>query len=102
MCVTHFFRNFFRLILKLLLATLGLVFLASLLVISAIALTYRLLKSLLTGKKAEPVATFSRFQKFSAGKVWPSAARSKAQRSHSGEPKIASDVVDVEVREIKK
>lgn len=96
--MTNFVSGFFRFVLKLILAALGLVFVVSLLAAALIVLAFSLLKSLITGKKTAPAMVFGRFQKFSPDGMWPSAAR---REGRDGKPGAASDVVDVEVREIK-
>ena len=87
----NFISGLFRFIIKLVLATYGLVFVISLLLAALIVVLLSLLKSLVTGKKPAPAMVFGKFQKFAPGGMWPGSARA--------EPK--ADVVDVEVREIK-
>jgi hypothetical protein len=79
-----------RFVIKLILTVFGLVFAISLLMAALIVVVLSLLKSVVTGKKPAPVVVFRKFQKFAPGAMWPGAA--KAQN--------ASDVVDVEVREV--
>lgn len=99
--MTNFVSGFFRFALKLVLAAFGLVFVVSLLAAALIVLAFSLLKSLITGKKTAPAMVFGRFQKFSPEGMWPSAVRREDRDGNSGKPGAASDVVDVEVREIK-
>ena len=99
--MTNFVSGFFRFALKLVLAALGLVFVVSLLAAALIVLAFSLLKSLITGKKTAPAMVFSRFQKFSPDGMWPGAPPREGYDSGAGKPGAASDVVDVEVREIK-
>ena len=99
--MTNFFSGFFRFVLKLLLAAFGLVFVVSLLAAALLVLAFSLLKSLITGKKTAPAMVFGRFQKFSPEGMWPGASRREGRDGSSGKSGTASDVVDVEVREIK-
>ena len=79
-----------RFTIKLVLVVFGLVFTVSLLLAAMVILVFSLLKSLITGKKPAPIMMFSRFQKFTPGRMWAGAA--KAQNTN--------DVVDVDVREV--
>ena len=99
--MTNFVSGLFRFTLKLVLAAFGLVFVVSLLAAALIVLAFSLLKSLITGKKTAPAMVFGRFQKFSPEGMWPGASRREGRAGSSGKPGTASDVVDVEVREIK-
>ena len=95
--MTNLVSGFFRFALKLVLAALGLIFVIVLLAVALLVVVFSLLKSLITGKKTTPAMVFGRFQKFSPEGMWPVAPR----RDGAGKPGAASDVVDVEVREIK-
>lgn len=89
-----FISSFLRFVLRLVLWVFAAVFALSLLAAALVVMTLGLLKALLTGKKPQPMV-FGRFQKFSPDDLWPRAgnAGSTAPRE--------SDVVDVEVREIR-
>ena len=80
-----------RFIIKLVLAAFGLVIVVSLLLLALIVVVLSLLKAFITGKKTAPAAVFGRFQKFAPDGMWPGNAR----------PEPKTDVVDVEVREVK-
>jgi hypothetical protein len=82
-----------RFIIKLILAAFGLVFAVSLLLAALIAVVFSLLKSLITWQKPVPFVVYSQFRQFRQGARggWPFAQKSTPQ----------SDVVDVEVREVK-
>lgn len=85
----------FRFILKLVFVASAAVLALGLLLVALTVFVLSLLKSLVTGRKAEPLAAFSRFQQFSQQRVWPgSPARQPSSRAASGQ------VVDVEAREI--
>lgn len=99
--MTQFISSFFRFVLKLVLAALGLVFVVSLLAAALIMVAFSLLRSLITGKKAAPAMIFSRFRKFSPGGQWSGAPRRESRDGAAGQPGATSDVVDVEAREIK-
>ena len=86
----NFIGRLVRLTIKLVLVVFGLVFTVSLLLAAMVILVVSLLKSLITGKKPAPVMMFSRFQKFAPGNMWTGATQTQN----------ASDVVDVEVREV--
>ena len=92
----NFVGRLFRFVLKLVLAAFAIVFALSVLAAALIVMILSVFKSILTGKKPTPTVVFSRFQKFSPGGVWPGAAR-ETQASNTK----ASDVVDVEVREVR-
>ena len=89
----NFIGKFFRFIIKLVLAAFGLIFAISFLFVALIVMVLSLLKSLITWTKPTPFVIFSQYKQFkktsSAG--WPRASKPMAQ----------SDVVDVEVREVK-
>ncbi|MDB5964962.1 MAG: hypothetical protein JWQ72_1462 [Polaromonas sp.] len=68
----------------------------SLLLVGLIALTWTLLKALVTGQKPAPAVLFSRFQSFSTQAGWPGAVGGR--RTAATEPR--GEVVDVEVREV--
>ena len=93
--MTQFVSQFFRFVVKLVMAAIGLVFVVSLFIAASVVLVFLLLKSLVTGKKTTPEKVFSRFQKFSPEGLWP---RTSTRHGAAG---AAKDVVDVEVREIK-
>ena len=80
-----------RFVVKLVLGVFALVFVASLLLFALVAVVLSLLKAVVTGKKPAPTVVFGKFGKFAPGSMWPSNAR----------PEQKSDVVDVDVREIK-
>ncbi len=82
-----------RFIIKLILAAFGLVFATSLLLAALVAVVFSLLKSLITWQKPAPFVVYSQFRQFRQGAPsgWPFAEK----------PVPQSDVVDVEVREIK-
>ena len=82
-----------RFIIKLILAAFGLVFAVSLLLAALVAVVFSLLKSLITWQKPAPFVVYSQFKQFRQGARggWPFAEK----------PAPQSDVVDVEVREIK-
>ncbi len=89
----HFISGLFRFIIKLILAAFGLVFAVSLLLAALVAVVLSLLKSLITWKKPAPFVVYSQFKQFRQGGRggWPFASQ----------PVPQSDVVDVEVREVK-
>ena len=120
--------GFLRLVLKLFLASIALVFAVCLLVVGLIAVLFSLLKALLTWQKPAPWVVFRRVQKYSTRGQWPPYPNSHSN-SHSdanGEPvretdgyrsggfkgnvsgfplrnrqaSKRADVVDVEVREV--
>ena len=83
-----------RLFIKLVLAAFGLLFAASFLVVALVAVVFSLLKSLVTWQKPTAFVMYSQFKQFRQGarhKGWPFAAQHKPQ----------TDVVDVEMREVK-
>ena len=89
----NFISGLIRFIIKLVLAAFGLVFAVSLLLVALVALVLSLLKSLITWKKPAPFVAFSQFRQFKRDTrgSWPFANK----------PMPKSDVVDVEVREVK-
>ena len=84
-----------RFFLKLVLGLFAAVFALSLLAAALIVVVLSLLKSLVTGRKPAPAMVFGRFQRYSPQGMWPGAASRDA-----GAPP-ASDVVDVEAREVR-
>lgn len=86
----NFISQLVRFVIKLILTVFGLVFAISLLLAALIVVMLSLLKSAITGKKPAPVMVFSRFQKFAPEGMWPGGAKSQN----------ASDMVDVEAREV--
>ena len=93
----NFVGRIFRFFLKLLLAAFGIVFALSVLAAALIFMVFTVVAALLTGKKPVPSVVFSRFQKFSPGGVWPRPATREGQKK-AAKP---SDIVDVEVREVR-
>lgn len=89
-----FISSFLRFILRLILWVFAAIFALSLLAAALVVMTLGLLKALITGKKPQPVV-FGRFQKFSPEAFWPRGGTS------GGTPARETDVVDVEVREIR-
>jgi hypothetical protein len=83
-----------RFFLKLLLGLFAAVFAVSLLAAALIVVALSLLKSLVTGRKPAPAMVFGRFQRYSPQGMWPGARRDAGNAP-------ASDVVDVEVREVR-
>ena len=83
-----------RFTIKLVLAAFGLVFAASLLLAALVAVVFSLLKSLVTWQKPAPFVIYSQFKQFKQGNraAWPFASK----------PATKHDVVDVEVREVKR
>ena len=93
--MTRLLSRLLRLLLTLVLAAFGLVFMVSLMAAALIVVVLSLLKGLITGKKPAVSMTFSRFQKYSPKGMWPGASNPDLVR------KAAGNVVDVEAREIK-
>lgn len=93
----NFVGRIFRFFLKLLLAAFGIVFALSVLAAALIFMVFSVVAALLTGKKPAPSVVFSRFQKFSPGGVWPR----QATREGQNKAEKPSDIVDVEVREVR-
>lgn len=89
-----FISRVFRFLLRLVLWTFAAIFAVSLLLASLILLALGLLRSLFTGQKPKPVV-FGRFQRFASQPPWPGTGTRETPSSRS------SDVVDVEVREIR-
>ena len=116
--------GFLRLVLKLFLASIALVFAVCLLVVGLIAVLFSLLKALLTWQKPAPWVVFRRVQQYSARRQWPnypdpntnatgdtvrdtdSHRSAGIKRNVGGFPlrnrqaSKSADVVDVEVREV--
>lgn len=93
--MTRLFSRILRLVLTLVLAAFGLVFMVSLMAAALIVVVLSLLKGLITGKKPAVSMTFNRFQKYSPKGMWPAASNPNMAG------KAAGNVVDVEVREVK-
>ena len=89
----NFINGLIRFTFKLVLTLFGLVFAASLLLAAMVAVLFSLLKSLVTWQKPAPFVIYSQFKQFRQGarSGWPFA----------GKPTPQSDVVDVEMREVK-
>ncbi len=89
----NFISSLIRFIIKLVLTAFGLVFAMSLLLAALVAVVFSLLKSLITWQKPAPFVVYSQFKQFRQGARggWPFAQK----------PTPQSDVVDVEVREVK-
>jgi hypothetical protein len=89
----NFISSLIRFIIKLVLTAFGLVFAMSLLLATLVAVVFSLLKSLITWQKPAPFVVYSQFKQFRQGARggWPFAQK----------PTPQSDVVDVEVREVK-
>ena len=79
--------------LRLVLWTFAAIFAVSLMLAGLVLLALGLLRSLITGQKPKPVV-FGSFQRFSSQAAWPGAVKPGAAARES-------DVVDVEVREIR-
>ncbi len=90
--MTSFANQILRFFIKLVLGLVAAVFAVSLLAAGLIALALSLIKWLVTGKKPEFAIAFSRFRQFSPQNNW--SGRFSQKRPE------ASDVVDVEVREV--
>lgn len=93
----NFVSRVFRFFLKLVLAAFGIIFALSVLAAALIFMVFSVFTALLTGKKPAPSVVFSRFQKFSPGGAWPGSA-TRESKNKAAKP---SDVVDVEVREVR-
>jgi hypothetical protein len=89
-----FISRVLRFALRLVLWMFAAIFALSLLAAGLVVLVLSLLKSLITGKKPQPMV-FGRFQKFSPEDFWPRAGPQGAATARE------ADVVDVEVREIR-
>ena len=88
----RFAKQIFRFFIKLVLGLVAAVFAVSLLAAGLIALALSLLKWLVTGKKPALAIAFSRGRQFSPQNKWSGRVSPKRP--------AASDVVDVEVREV--
>ena len=83
-----------RWLIKLVLAAFGLLFAASVVLASVVAVVVSLLKSLITWQKPAAFVLYSQFKQYrqqARGRRWPPDSR----------PLPTKDVVDVEVREVK-
>ncbi len=89
-----FISSFLRFILRLVLWVFAGIFALSLLAAALVVMTLGLLKALITGKKPQPMV-FGRFQKFPPDAFWQRAG------TPGGTAARETDVVDVEVREIR-
>lgn len=85
-----------RFFLKLVLGIFAAVFALSLLAAALIVVVLSVLKSLITGRKPAPAVVFGRFQRYSPQGMWPGGPG----QSNPANAR-ASDVVDVEVREVR-
>lgn len=85
-----------RFFLKLVLGIFAAVFALSLLAAALIVVVLSVLKSLITGRKPAPAVVFGRFQRYSPQGMWPGGPA----QGNAANPR-ASDVVDVEVREVR-
>ena len=77
--------GFLRLVLKLFLASIALVFAVCLLLVGLIAVLFSLLKALLTWQKPAPWVVFRQVQKYSARGQWPNYANENENESGNGE-----------------
>ena len=84
----EFVSSLLRLILKLALGLMAVVFAVSLLAAALVVLAFSLLKALITGKRPAPAMVFNRFRAYAPQDMWP------------GKAKPAGEVVDLEVREL--
>ena len=89
----NFISGLIRFIIKFVLAALGLVFAVSLLFAALVVMVLSLLKSLITWKKPAPFVAFSQFRQFKRD--------TRGGGPFASKPMPHSDVVDVEVREVK-
>ena len=94
--MSRFFSRVLRFILRITLGVFAAVFAISLLVAALIVVALSLLKSLVTGRKPAPAVVFGRFQRYSPQGMWPGGPA----QGNAANPR-ASDVVDVEVREVR-
>ncbi|MBW8720759.1 MAG: hypothetical protein JF626_02300 [Polaromonas sp.] len=85
-----------RFFLKLVLGLFAAVFAVSLLIAALIVVVLSVLKSLVTGRKPAPAVVFGRFQRYSPQGMWPGGP----SQGHTASSR-PSDVVDVEVREVR-
>ncbi len=92
--MSSFINQFLRFVLKLVLATFGIVFALSLLAAALIFMVWRKVVGLITGKKPPPLMAFGKGRSFSPQDMWAASAGG-AQAGNQG------DVVDVEVREVR-
>ena len=92
--MSRFIRQVVRFVFRLALGLFAAIFALSLLFAALVLLALGLLRSLITGQKPKPMV-FGRFQRFTAQAPWSGAAMRGA-----GAPP-ATEVVDVEVREIR-
>ncbi len=90
--MTNFANQILRFFIKLVIGLVAAVFAVSLLAAGLIALALSLIKWLVTGKKPGFAIAFNRFRQFSPQNNWSGRFSKK--------PPEASDVVDVEVREV--
>ena len=95
--MSSLFSRILRLVLTLVLAAFGLVFMVSLMAAALVVVVLALLKGLITGKKPAVSMTFNRFQRYAPKGRWPGAASRDVQNGAAKN----GDVVDVEVREIR-
>ena len=89
----NFFKSIIRFIVKLVLAAFGLVFAISLLLAALVAVVLNLLKSLITLQKPAPFVVYSQFRQFKRD--------SRGGSPFGKKPAPQTEVVDVEVREVK-
>ena len=92
-----FAAGFLRLVLKVFLALISMVFAACLLAVGVLAVLFILIKALITWQKPAPWVAFRRAQKYSSNGQWPGNLHS--QTTDHQKPNDL-DVVDVEVREV--
>ena len=92
----NFISKFFHFIIKLVLAAFGLVFAISFLFVVLVVMVFSLLKSLITWTKPTPFVIFRQFRQFRQFRK-----NSRAGWPRASKPMPQSDVVDVEVREVK-
>jgi hypothetical protein len=88
--VPDFVSSLLRFVLKVVLGVLAAVFALSLLAAALLVLAFGFLQALITGKKPTPAAVFSRFRAYQPQDMW------------GGKTKPAGEVVDVEMREVRK
>ena len=79
--------GFLRLVLKLFLASIALVFAVCLLVVGLIAVLFSLLKALITWQKPAPWVVFRQVQKYSARGQWPNYPNENENENESGSGK---------------
>jgi hypothetical protein len=94
--VPSFISRILSFALRLVLWTFAAIFAISLLAASLILIAVSLLWSLVTGKKSKPAMVFGQFQRFTAQTAWPP----RNGKNGTAAPR-ESDVVDVEVREVR-